>query len=228
MNRVKVRAHHNSTRIKEVAAAIAIAVVFAAFAQSRAGGGEPVTGLSGTLETMTPARQIAYLDSLLGTGVESAKIHFFLGNAYYAAEMPDSAIAEFQRALELDENYAKAYVNLGIVYDGRRKTWEARKAYTRAIEINPNDVLAYCHLGYNYYAAGEHDVAMDYYNRALEIDPDSPQAHYNLGLAFANAKIFNEALVEWRKVVELDPGGSLGKMAGENVELILKYMELGK
>jgi superkiller protein 3 len=227
MNRVIKATRLNSNRFR-VAAAIGVAAVLATFAQPRAGDGDQMPGLSGTLEKMTPARQIAYLDSLLETGRANAHVHFLLGNAYYAAEQPDSAIAEYRRAVALDENYAKAYVNLGIVYDGTRRSRQAREAYSRAIEINPDDVLAYCHLGYNHYAAGEHDVAMDYYERALEIDPSSPQAHYNLGLAFANAKIFNEALVEWRKVAELDPDGSLGKMARENVDLILKYMELGK
>jgi tetratricopeptide (TPR) repeat protein len=205
-----------------------VAASLAVLPRPQAGEADPLAELPGRLERMAPLEQIAYLDSLLESGLEDARIHFFLGNSYFAAEQPDSAIAQYHRAVDLDEDYAKAFVNMGIVYDSRRKRQQARTAYSRAIQINPEDVLAYCHLGYNYYVSGEHDTAMDYYSHALDIDPNSAQAHYNMGLAFANAKIFKEALVEWRKVVELDPDGSLGKMASENVDLILEYMELGK
>lgn len=212
-------------RLATAAAAIAALLVVAPL--PLAGGTDPLDGVRARLEGMAPLEQIAYLDSCLASGMEHAKLHFFLGNAYVATEQPDSAIVQYNRAVELDENYAKAYVNLGIVYDGKHDRRRARQAYERAIEINPEDVLAYCHLGYNYYEAGEHDAAMALYSKALAIEPNSAQAHYNLGLAFANAKIFKEALVEWRKVMELDPDGSLGKMASENVQLIQEYMELG-
>jgi len=207
--------------------AVVSMVMLLAFAPaSAAGEKDRLRGLSDRLHGKAPQQQIAYLDSLLALGPDDARIHFFKGNAYFAIEQNDSAIVEFTRAVELDGNYAKAYVNLGIVYDHTRKPSEARKAYASALQINPEDVLAYCHMGYNYYLAGKHAEAMEFYGKALEIDPNSAQAHYNLGLAFANAKIFREALLEWQRVVELDPDGPLGKMASENVELIRQYMEL--
>ena len=205
-----------------VAAALLMAVILVSAVAA-----DSLDDLKDRLDGMTPEEKIAYLDKLSEDGVDDARIHFFKGNAWFVLEQYDSAIVEFGRAVELDENYAKAWVNLGIVYDHTRKFPDARKAYARALQINPDDVLAHCHLGFNYYSAGKHDKAMWHYNKALEIDPGSAQAHYNLGLAFANAKIFNEALVEWRKVVELDPDGQLGNMAAENVELIKTYMELG-
>jgi tetratricopeptide (TPR) repeat protein len=210
------------------AAAVWIVLLFAVVPRAQAVEKDPLSDLHERLDGMAPRKQIAYLDSLLGQGRDDARIHFFKGNAYYAVEQNDSAIVEFKRAVEIDEDYAKAYVNLGIVLDQARKTNEARAAYQRAIRINPEDVLAYCHLGFSYYASGKHAEAIRLYDKALEIDPNSAQAHYNLGLAFANAKIFKEAVLEWRKVAELDPGGTLGKMAAENVELIQQYMELGQ
>ena len=206
--------------------AVAAALLIAAFLASTVAA-DSLDNLKDRLDGMTPGEKIAYLDKLIEDGVDDARIHFFKGNAWFVSQQYDSAIVEFGRAVELDENYAKAWVNLGIVYDHTRKFPDARKAYARALQINPDDVLAHCHLGFNYYSAGKHDKAMWHYNKALEIDPGSAQAHYNLGLAFANAKIFKEALVEWRKVVELDPDGQLGDMAAENVELIKTYMELG-
>lgn len=210
-------------------AAIAAAVVSLAallIVAGPAAAEDPLSELSDRLEKMKPPEQIDHLRGLLEQGMTDARIHFFLGNAYFAVEQYDSAASQFQTAVALDEQYAKAFVNMGITYDTMGDWRKARAAYESAIAINPEDVLAYCHIGFNYYSRRETGKAMDYYAKALAVDPNSAQAHYNLGLAFANAKIFREALTEWRKVIELDPEGELGKIATENVRLIQTYMEL--
>ena len=182
--------------------------------------------LSKHLSTMPPAEQIVYLRRLSPAEVGGAEIHFYLGNAFYANEEVDSAVAEYMKAVEADSAYTKAYVNMGIALDTNSQFFKARWAYEQALRIDPEDVLALCHLGFNYFNRGDTEKAVAYYRKALAIDPGSAQAHYNLGIAFANAKIFKEALVEWRRVVELDPDGALGKLAAENVELLKTYIDL--
>jgi tetratricopeptide (TPR) repeat protein len=193
-----------------------------------ASGKEKKSELARRLSKMTPAEQIAHLRGLPQSGGNEAEIHFYLGNAFYAAEQADSAIAEYVKAVEADSAYSKAYVNMGIVLDAGGQVSKARWAYQQALEIKPDDVLALCHLGFNYFNSGHRDEAIDYYRKALAIDPNSAQAHYNLGIAFANAKIFKEALTEWKRVVELDPDGELGKLAAENVELLKTYINLSE
>jgi tetratricopeptide (TPR) repeat protein len=210
-----------------VTVAVCLTVYFAAWSAPPARATEdPLSGLLDRLDGMTPQEQIEHLQAFLEKGMTDARIHFFMGNAYYASEQLDSAIAQYQLAVKLDDEYAKAYVNMGIAYDTKGQLGAARNAYVRAVEINPEDVLAYCHLGFNYYSRGEHAKAIEHYHKALEIDPESAQAHYNLGLAFAEAKIFKEALLEWNKVIKLDPDGKLGEIAAENVKLIETYMKL--
>jgi len=178
------------------------------------------------IRDMGPMDRVGYLSGLIKEGKVDPLIHFHLGNAYYALEQPDSAIAHFHRATTLDPGYSKAWVNLGIVYDGRGQHGAARQAYNSAIDANPKDVLAYCHLGHNRFSQGDVPEAIKLYMTALEIDPNSAQAHYNLGLAFAESRVFAEAILEWRKVIELDPDGDLGRVAGENLELIETYLKL--
>ncbi len=194
----------------------------------------PVVSASDSLDSLkeklkgkNPEEQIVLLNGMIEADTTDARLYFFLGNAYYESGKYDEAIAQFETAVTLKEDYSKAWVNMGIVQDTKHNRRAARDAYNRAIELNPEDVLAYCHLGFSYQSAGENEKAMEYYQKALSIDPNSAQAHYNLGLAFAEARIFKEALVEWNKVIELDPDGQLGKIAAENVELIKTYMELG-
>lgn len=189
---------------------------------------EKTSDLSKLMKQMQPEEQLVHLRTLLSDGTEEAEVHFFMGNAFYAVEELDSAVAHYTRAVELDPTYSKAYVNMGTALDTKGQIGKARWAYEKAIEINPEDVLAHCHLGYNYFNRKNYAEAMENYRKALAIDPNSAQARYNMGLAFANFKLFKEALVEWQKVVELDPDGELGKLAAENVELIKTYVELGE
>ena len=217
-------------RIRWALTALVLALWLAAsalFSPPRASEEDPLEGIADRLKAMTPPEQLTHLRSYLADGLDDARIHFFMGNAFYALEQYDSAITEYESAIEMDEDYSKAIVNMGIAYDTKGDHNNARQAYQRALELNPKDVLAYCHLGFSYQNRGDLAKAIKYYDKALAIDPNSAQAHYNLGLAFATAKIFNEALVEWNKVIELDKDGDLGRVASENVELIKTYMELG-
>jgi tetratricopeptide (TPR) repeat protein len=208
-----------------VALAAVAALVFAG-ANARAGD-EIAAELSQKLKTMPIDERLGYLRGLETGGRRDVGVYFQFGNTFFNLGELDSAVVYYQRTIEVDSTYSKAWVNLGLVLDSQRKNAEARRAFREALKINDEDVLAYCHLGFSHFTAGNVDEALEMYDKALSIDPDCAQAHYNLGLAFADAKIFREALLEWEKVIELDGDGELGRTAAENVELIRTYMELG-
>jgi len=191
---------------------------------------EPPQGISERLHGMSPEDQLTYLRSLGAPEGEAthdrAAIYFQMGNAHYSMGRLDSAAVYYERAVDVDPEYAKAWVNLGITRDSMNLADKARLAYLEALQRNPEDVLAMCHLGFNHFQRGEVAQAVDLYRKALAVDPDCAQAHYNLGMAFAEAKLFSEALVEWRRVIALDPDGELGRVARENVGLIETYKDL--
>lgn len=213
----------NSSRRMTIAAAVTLTLVVCASLGTARGEGDE---LAAKVRAMPVEERVDYLRSLLAEGQRDPRIHFQLGNAFYAMGQMDSATASFYRATQIDTNYSRAWVNLGIAYDEQHQFSAARQAYKAAIKADPQDVLAYCHLGQNHFERKEVDEAIKLYVKALAIDPNSAQAHYNLGLAFAESKVFAEALLEWRRVVELDPGGDLGRVAAENISLIETYLEL--
>ena len=57
-----------------------------------------------------------------------------LGWSYYGLKEYDDAEESFNRALELQSNYADAYYGLGRVLEDQGKTEEARTAYQKAID----------------------------------------------------------------------------------------------
>ncbi len=49
------------------------------------------------------------------------------------------AIYRWEKAVELDPNYAAAFNDLGIAYEHEGQLEKARKAYERALEIDPEN-----------------------------------------------------------------------------------------
>ena len=95
------------------------------------------------------------------------------------------AIANLTRAIELNPNFAEAYLNRGFV----RREGDLAGAiadYTRAIELDPNDATAYCNQGAARANMGDHAGAIADYARAIELDPKFALAYHNRGVARAN------------------------------------------
>ena len=59
------------------------------------------------------------------------------GNAYYRSRQYDEAISEYNKAIELDSDYASAYYNRGNAFASLKKFEQAKKDLLKAVELNP-------------------------------------------------------------------------------------------
>ena len=125
------------------------------------------------------------------------------------------AISYYQQAIEIDPNYALAYVKLSNAYLNLALTSEipatevmpkAKAAANKAIEID--DTLAEAHQGlcsisgwydWNLNAAEKH------IKRALELNPNSADVQIEYAGFLSNTGRQTEALVEVKHGIELDP-----------------------
>lgn len=103
----------------------------------------------------------------------------------------ERAIGLFERALELDPNYAEAIAGLGGAYnlkgqflsiEGLNK--KAIKLLRRALEINPSLVDAKLRLGMSLLSEGSVDAAITTLQEAVAEQPENAQAHGMLGRAY--------------------------------------------
>ena len=132
---------------------------------------------------------------------------------YEKPENIDSAITEFEHAIQIDPGYAPAYAALGqaywIGYDqlNKGKQWFAKASINCNKAQSSNSSLAEGHtcLGNVYYGSGDYEAAVTEYQQALDLDPNND---YTLGqLADAYQKLANPAAAEaaYKKAISLRP-----------------------
>jgi tetratricopeptide (TPR) repeat protein len=81
------------------------------------------------------------------------------GNALFQKGQVDDAIAQYQKAVEINPNYVQAHYNLGLALFQKGQLDEAVAEFQKAVEINPNDADAHSNLGNALFQKGELDEA---------------------------------------------------------------------
>ena len=129
-----------------------------------------------------------------------------------------AATEAYERALELDPNFADAYCNLGAVRYNQGRLHEARHAFEACLANEADHVEANFNLANVLEEAGEDDAALSHYRRALASDPLYPDLHINLALLFEKLGRGLGATQHWRRYLQLDPQGSWAEVARERLE----------
>ncbi len=165
------------------------------------------------------------------TATLSAGDHVELGMEYHDQGELDKAVAEFEKAIELDPNNADAHRNLGTAYGEQGKWEEGAAAYERAIELDPDFGEAYGDLTAAYFYLERIPEALEAGEKAIELAPDYATAHNNLGIVYKEQGEFDLAIAEYEKAIELDPSdpkphnnlGNVYKQQGEFDMAIAEY-----
>ena len=109
----------------------------------------------------------------------------------------DTAIAEFQKAIEIDPKLARAYVDLGEAFIEKREYAAAVPPLKRALALNPNTEGAHQLLGYALLAQGYATEAIPHLEKANDEGV--------LGIALLDAGRLTDAVTVLQKAVAKNP-----------------------
>jgi len=122
----------------------------------------------------------------------------------------DRAIANLERALNADPQYATAHAYLSEAYIRKRGTNPdpqflnlAREAARRAAELGPDLAAAHLAAGRVALESGARTEATTAYRRAADLDPANPLPHVGLGMILAAERRYDEAEQELKRGIEL-------------------------
>lgn len=129
---------------------------------------------------------ITNLEAAIDSYPTLAFFHYELGTIYLVANNPETATAEFNRALELDPNFSSAQAAIGLAAYVEDDPSTARQAFNRALQLNAAESLALFGLGKLAFDDDQWDEAIDYFQQALDSNPYSAITYGYLG----EAKLF--------------------------------------
>jgi len=149
------------------------------------------------------------LKEIMDSPTIQAEYFFMRGNEYYRQGNYDSAIAEYNKALQLNPNDASAYNNLGLAYESLGQYQKAIEYLQKSLQLDPNDALAYYNLGVAYGGLGQYQNAIEYFQKSLQLNPNNVEAYTNLGAAYVDLGQYQQAIEYCQKAIQLDPNNAL-------------------
>ncbi|HYN14707.1 MAG TPA: protein kinase [Terriglobales bacterium] len=155
---------------------------------------------------------IAVLTSAVKTDPRFALGFAQLGEAYrlrYLTEANpkwiDEALANCQKAAQLDDRLPAVYVTLGRLHDNAGKHDLAVQEFQHALQLNARDADALSGIAHSYENAGRIQDAETTFQKASALRPDSWNGYNDLGLFYDRQHRYPESIAALRKAAELTP-----------------------
>lgn len=116
---------------------------------------------------------------------------------------PDRAILDYDAAIALDANYARAYAHRGTAYWVKSEPDRAVADFNQAIRLDPNDAQAYLGRGLAFQSAGRLDSALADFDDAIRLDPQNRLAYLDRGQIHQRNGNPDRAIADYDQAIKL-------------------------
>ncbi len=118
----------------------------------------------------------------------------------------DDALADYDKALELNPDYVAAHNNRGAILSHLRRYEAAVASCDIAIRLRPDAIEPYNNRGVALHELGRYEDALASYDQALALKPDAAEVLRNRGATLQQLARFDDALVSCDRAIALKPG----------------------
>jgi tetratricopeptide (TPR) repeat protein len=118
------------------------------------------------------------LNQLSREAPNDAHLKVLEGDYELAQDQRDKALADYQKAAELNPRVAEGYFRMCVLYDMQRNLGRALPACQKAVDLSPFSPHYRANLAAQYFKHGEYESAIREYTKALQNYPEA-----KLGLA---------------------------------------------
>lgn len=139
------------------------------------------------------------------TGPHNAREAFDAGVRLLKSTRYDQAILNFNRAVDLQPNFAEAYRMRGRAYVAQSNSDLAIRDFSRVVELHPRDALALSERGFAHLDKKEYADALADADRALAQDPHLGRAYNLRATARRSRGDLQPALDDFTRAVQLEP-----------------------
>lgn len=114
----------------------------------------------------------------------SAQDWLILGNVLEDKGEKENAVFMYQKAINTDSKYYKAYYNLANYYSETGRYNMAVQNYKKAASLNKENPYVFYNLACAYMKLGDLNKAKTNLNKAIMFKSDVPEFHYNLAYVY--------------------------------------------
>lgn len=115
------------------------------------------------------------------------------------------AVAFFEKAVEIDPNYAESWYQAGFCYGMLGRHADALKASRQAAKLRPDWAETHINIGASSFALGQYKEAADAYRIAAKLDEDNGDVQYALGLSLGKLGRTDEEMLAYKRAVAVKP-----------------------
>ncbi len=182
-------------------------------------------------------------DNLIRVGTNNTDAYeaYLQGQFFFQKFSPDDqqkAIEYYNKSIEIDPLFAKAYAGLADVYNNLSMSGvntplenipKAREMVSKALELDPDLSEAYVILAdIKHTYERDKKEAEELFKKSIQLNPGSAIAHSYFGMFLMSLTRYDEALLEVKKSLKLDPLSFTLNMNGYYLSLFAKDEEFKK
>ena len=127
------------------------------------------------------------------------------GMAWERADNLEKAREDYEKAIEVNPDYANAYNNRGNTKSKQKDYDGAMADYNRAIGLHGQFVEAHCNRGIARENFGDLTGAIEDFNRAIELNSEYVDAYFRRGKVKEHLGDYTGALSDFDRVLQIDP-----------------------
>ncbi|MFQ5526732.1 MAG: tetratricopeptide repeat protein [Thermoanaerobaculia bacterium] len=128
-----------------------------------------------------PDAQLEHLQALIDLYPEDERGHSLLGGYYFGRQEWELAIAQFQRATAINQDFSQAYNMLGYANRARGDYDGAEQAFQKYIELIPDEPNPYDSYAELLMKVGRFDESIENYRKALAKNPQFVFSYVGIG-----------------------------------------------
>jgi tetratricopeptide (TPR) repeat protein len=149
--------------------------------------------------------------------------HLKAGRKHFAQKNFDSALREYNEAVNAAPDLAEAYCRRGLVYQQMGKTAQALTDLDRAIQCDPRLPSAYLERGKIRTESGDLDGALADFGQLMLIRANDPDTYLQRGVCLVKKGLFNDAVADFHRVLKLTNHSDYAEPAKNYLRQVLEY-----
>ncbi len=130
------------------------------------------------------------------------------GIAHLDVRNDDRALADFNEAIRIDPDNAKAFSRRGLAYQLRGQEGDMERAladWAKALQLNPDDADTLEQRGRVYLIRRDYDGMIGDYGALIRLDPDNDWAFQQRAYAYRGRGELDRALADYAAAIRIDP-----------------------